>query len=369
MTTAPPPPGDDRGPAGRAPIGDLRTSVADILGPGRQLPPVDDAGRAAAAVGTGPGRAGRPSEAGGRRAGPAQGGGRPRSGGRPPTPAGPRHRPTQDAGPDPRRRPWPRAPGGRAPRRPGPPSPSTARRPAAATCGPASPAPPCATSTGCSGGSTAPARAATPAAQAAARPLADEVAQAEARLAARAAAVPRITYPDLPVSARRDDILAAVRDSQVVVLAGETGSGKTTQLPKIALELGRGVRGLIGHTQPRRLAARTVAERIAEELGEPARADRRLQGPLHRHQQRPHAGPADDRRHPAGRGAARPDAARLRHDHRRRGPRAVAQHRLPARLPRAAAPPAPRPQARSSPRRPSRPSGSAGTSAARPSSR
>src|SRR5689334_19016884 len=80
-----------------------------------------------------------------------------------------------------------------------------------------------------------------------------------------------ITYPDLPVSARRDDIAAAIRDHQVVVIAGETGSGKTTQLPKIALELGRGVGGregkLIGHTQPRRIAARSVAERIAEELG------------------------------------------------------------------------------------------------------
>jgi ATP-dependent helicase HrpA len=76
-----------------------------------------------------------------------------------------------------------------------------------------------------------------------------------------------ITYPDLPVSARRDDIAAAIRDHQVVVVAGETGSGKTTQLPKICLELGRGRDGLIGHTQPRRIAARSVAERIASELG------------------------------------------------------------------------------------------------------
>ena len=96
----------------------------------------------------------------------------------------------------------------------------------------------------------------------------------EARLAARRAAVPRITYPPaLPVSARRDDIAAAIRDHQVVVVAGETGSGKTTQIPKICLELGRGVAGMIGHTQPRRLAARTVADRIAEELGtEPGEA-------------------------------------------------------------------------------------------------
>src|SRR5688572_20232272 len=80
----------------------------------------------------------------------------------------------------------------------------------------------------------------------------------------------RVTYPpELPVAQRRDDIAAAIRDNQVVVVAGETGSGKTTQLPKICLELGRGVDGLIGHTQPRRIAARTVSERIAEELGVP----------------------------------------------------------------------------------------------------
>ncbi|SCF28008.1 ATP-dependent helicase HrpA [Micromonospora viridifaciens] len=98
--------------------------------------------------------------------------------------------------------------------------------------------------------------------------IAAEVARAEARLAARRAAVPTITYPaQLPVSERKDDIAAAIRDHQVVIVAGETGSGKTTQLPKICLELGRGINGLIGHTQPRRLAARTVADRIAEELG------------------------------------------------------------------------------------------------------
>ncbi|HEY7175034.1 MAG TPA: ATP-dependent RNA helicase HrpA, partial [Micromonosporaceae bacterium] len=88
------------------------------------------------------------------------------------------------------------------------------------------------------------------------------------RRAARAASVPAITYPPLlPVSQRKDDIAAAIRDHQVVIVAGETGSGKTTQLPKICLELGRGVDGLIGHTQPRRIAARTVADRIADELG------------------------------------------------------------------------------------------------------
>ncbi|MFC4016786.1 ATP-dependent RNA helicase HrpA [Micromonospora sp. GCM10011542] len=95
-----------------------------------------------------------------------------------------------------------------------------------------------------------------------------DVTRAEQRLAARRAAVPVITYPaGLPVSERKDDLAAAIRDHQVVIVAGETGSGKTTQLPKICLELGRGVHGLIGHTQPRRLAARTVADRIAEELG------------------------------------------------------------------------------------------------------
>ncbi|WP_123915965.1 ATP-dependent RNA helicase HrpA [Georgenia muralis] len=89
-----------------------------------------------------------------------------------------------------------------------------------------------------------------------------------AQLAARRSALPRITYPEqLPVSARREEIAAAIRDHQVVVVSGETGSGKTTQIPKICLELGRGVTGTIGHTQPRRIAARTVAERIAEELG------------------------------------------------------------------------------------------------------
>lgn len=78
-----------------------------------------------------------------------------------------------------------------------------------------------------------------------------------------------ITYPEeLPVSERREDIMNAIHDNQVVIIAGETGSGKTTQIPKMCLDLGLGAKGLIGHTQPRRLAARSVAERIAEELGQ-----------------------------------------------------------------------------------------------------
>ncbi len=99
--------------------------------------------------------------------------------------------------------------------------------------------------------------------------LAEQIAQAEALVATRQTAVPGITYPDLPVSERRQEIAEAIRANQVVVIAGETGSGKTTQLPKICLDIGRGIRGTIGHTQPRRLAARTVGQRIADELGTP----------------------------------------------------------------------------------------------------
>lgn len=100
--------------------------------------------------------------------------------------------------------------------------------------------------------------------------IAAEIDRAALLVEQRRAAVPKITYPaELPVSQKKDDILAAIRDHQVVIVAGETGSGKTTQIPKICLELGRGVRGLVGHTQPRRIAARTVAERVAEEMDTP----------------------------------------------------------------------------------------------------
>lgn len=101
------------------------------------------------------------------------------------------------------------------------------------------------------------------------RAIAHELTAARKQHAAKLAALPSVTYPsDLPVSQRVDDIADAIRDHQVVIVAGETGSGKTTQIPKICLELGRGRRGIIGHTQPRRLAARTVAERISAELGQ-----------------------------------------------------------------------------------------------------
>lgn len=88
------------------------------------------------------------------------------------------------------------------------------------------------------------------------------------RREAREKTVPKILYDEsLPVVSKRADIAAAIRDHQVVVICGETGSGKSTQIPKICLELGRGISGLIGHTQPRRIAARSIAARLAEELG------------------------------------------------------------------------------------------------------
>jgi ATP-dependent helicase HrpA len=95
-----------------------------------------------------------------------------------------------------------------------------------------------------------------------------DIERSAARVAARRAGKPAIDYPaELPVAQRADEIAAAIRAHRVVVVSGETGSGKTTQLPKICLAAGRGERGLIGHTQPRRIAARAVAARIAQELG------------------------------------------------------------------------------------------------------
>ncbi|WP_316678295.1 ATP-dependent RNA helicase HrpA [uncultured Tolumonas sp.] len=96
--------------------------------------------------------------------------------------------------------------------------------------------------------------------------IGQELEKAKLRAQSRQQNVPKLHYPDLPVTDKRHDIAEAIRKHQVVIVAGETGSGKTTQLPKICMEAGRGVQGMIGHTQPRRLAARTVAARIAEEL-------------------------------------------------------------------------------------------------------
>src|SRR5690606_25098149 len=97
--------------------------------------------------------------------------------------------------------------------------------------------------------------------------IAAELDRSIASVAARRSSAVAPSYPEeLPITDRRDELLEVLRDHQVVVVAGETGSGKSTQLPKMCLELGRGVRGLIGHTQPRRIAARSVAERVAEEL-------------------------------------------------------------------------------------------------------
>jgi ATP-dependent helicase HrpA len=102
------------------------------------------------------------------------------------------------------------------------------------------------------------------------RLAADALRASAARLASRRALQPRLEYPaSLPVAAHREAILSALREHQVIVVSGETGSGKTTQLPKLCLEAGLGRRGLIGHTQPRRLAARSVAARIAEETALP----------------------------------------------------------------------------------------------------
>ena len=104
--------------------------------------------------------------------------------------------------------------------------------------------------------------------------LAADIERSAALAGERRARLPRVRYPEeLPVSERKDEIAAAIAAHQVVIVSGETGSGKTTQLPKICLELERGVAGMIAHTQPRRIAARTVAARIAQELGSPLGRD------------------------------------------------------------------------------------------------
>ena len=155
---------------------------------------------------------------------------------------------------------------------------------------------------------------------------------------ARVNALPPIAYPEsLPVSARRGEIARAIAAHPVVIVCGETGSGKTTQLPKIVLELGRGLgaggRGLIGHTQPRRIAASSVARRIAEELNSPLGE---VVGYKVRFQDRLQRGAsvklmtdgillAETQTDPLLQG--------LRHADHRRGARAQPEHRLPARLP------------------------------------
>ncbi|MDD4925385.1 MAG: ATP-dependent RNA helicase HrpA [Methylotenera sp.] len=100
--------------------------------------------------------------------------------------------------------------------------------------------------------------------------IAQKISKSQAKYQSRLTNLPKPEYPlELPVSSKKDEISAAISKNQVVIVCGETGSGKTTQLPKICLELGRGVSGLIGHTQPRRIAARSVASRIAQELNSP----------------------------------------------------------------------------------------------------
>ena len=148
--------------------------------------------------------------------------------------------------------------------------------------------------------------------------IAADLDAAEQRYQSRLAGVPRVTYPDnLPVSQKQAEIAKAISEHQVVIIAGETGSGKTTQIPKICLALGRGVKGFIGHTQPRRLAARTVAARIAEEMESETRPLCGLQGALYRSGERADPYQADDRRYLAGRDPERSDAHPVRHHHHR----------------------------------------------------
>ena len=194
--------------------------------------------------------------------------------------------------------------------------------------------------------------------------IAADVDRAVAARAARAARKPRVTYPpELPVAQRAADIAQAIRDAPGRHRGGETGSGKTTQLPKICLDAGRGERGLIGHTQPRRIAARAVASRIAQELGTPL-------GDAVGYKVRftdQHAArcvrQADDRRHPARRDAGRPRSRRAttRSSSTRRTSAASTSISCSATCKRLLVA-APRPEGRSSRRRRSTPSASRATS-------
>ncbi len=150
--------------------------------------------------------------------------------------------------------------------------------------------------------------------------------------------------PELPISARVADIAAAIARHPVVIVAGATGSGKTTQLPKIARSMGRGSRGLIGITQPRRIAATSVAARVAKEMGTPLGTDVGYQIRFEDRTSPRHVDQVHDRRDPPRGDPRRPRPAALRHPHHRRGPRAEPHHRFPPRLAPARAPAAPRPQ-------------------------
>jgi hypothetical protein len=131
--------------------------------------------------------------------------------------------------------------------------------------------------------------------------------KSHAGLAQRQASLPKPEFQaDLPVNERRAEIAALIKKHQVVIVCGETGSGKTTQLPKICLELGRGGSGLIGHTQPRRLAARSVANATGTGVEDAGWYRRRRKNPLPGPVDRRQLGQADDRRHPARRIAVRP---------------------------------------------------------------
>ena len=134
--------------------------------------------------------------------------------------------------------------------------------------------------------------------------------------------------PELPISARVRDIAEAIDAHPVVIVAGATGSGKTTQLPKIALAMGRGVHKMVGVTQPRRIAATSVAARVASELGSPARHRGRLSGALRRPHVARHVREVHDRRDPPRGDPRRSAAPALRHDHHRRGARAEPHDRF-----------------------------------------